>query len=229
MARGDLIISLDDDSYPVDPAFVRKVKELFDRHPHVGVFTFPEIRNDDHAADAKDRLDCTSRYVRDFPDCAAVMRRSLYGEVAQYKVYFSHAYAEPDFSLQLYANGYAVRFEPSLSIRHHFTPKERDMLARHWLNARNELWSVLLRCPMPYVIAIAPLRVIRQFVFALGMGFGWWSREYRWWVPAAAGVRRCLAERTPIPWKIYSAWLRLARKPAFTLDELQTRFGEVFK
>ena len=228
MATGDLIISLDDDSYPIDPAFITKVKALFDKHPQVGVFTFPEIL-DDQAADTKATLDPTPKYVRDFPNCAAVMRRCLYGDFAQYPTFFSHAYAESDYSLQLYANGYAVRFEPSLSIRHHFTPKERNMLTRHWLNARNELWSVLLRCPMPYVVGVVPLRVIRQFIFALGKGFGWWSREYRWWIPAAAGVRRCLAQRRPIPWKIYSAWLCLARKPALSLDELKASFGEVFK
>ncbi len=226
MASGDLIISLDDDSYPLDPEFVRKVKELAQSFPHVGVFTFPEVLNDDQSVTSEPMPEATPKYVRDYPNCAAVMRRHLYGEIARYPVFFSHAYAESDYSLQVYANGYAVRFEPSLLIRHHFTPKERNMQTRHWLNARNELWSVLLRCPMPYVLVLAPLRVIRQFAFALGKGYGWWSREYKWWLPAAAGVRRCLAERKPIPWKIYSAWLRLARQPAESFEELKARFGE---
>lgn len=230
MASGDLIISLDDDSYPLDSEFVKKIKDLSEKYPYVGVFTFPEIRNNGLPHDPNWSAESPSKYVRDYPNCAAVMRRCLYGKIARYPVFFSHAYAESDYSLQVYASGYAVRFEPSLSIRHHFVPKERNMQTRHWLNARNELWSVLMRCPMPHLLAVVPLRIIRQFVFALGKGFGWWSREYKWWLAGAGGVRQCLIQRNPIPWKIYYSWLRLAKQPASSFDELKFRFGgELFR
>ena len=54
--------------------------------------------------------------------------------------------------------GYAVWFEPSLRIRHHFTLVQRNMVNRHMLNARNEMWSALMRCPLPYVLGVAPFR-----------------------------------------------------------------------
>jgi len=215
----DLIVSLDDDSYPVDTDFIARISDLVDRHPEAGAFTFPEIRNDGMSPDANFSAASPGHYIAAYPDCAGVMIRSLYGTVAAYLPFFSHTYEEPDYCVQLYAAGYAVWFEPSLKIRHHFAPRERNMLARHLLNARNEFWSVLIRCPFPYVIPVALFRVARQFGFACGMGWKWWSREPKWWWSALVGIPRCFAERKPIPWKIYFAWMRLARNPAVTTRE----------
>lgn len=228
LVKSDLILTLDDDSYPTDLAFIEKARQVAARHPEAGVITFPEIRNDGHAANPFLTPDSPGCYVRDFPNCAAVMWRHLYGSKAEYPVFFSHAYAESDYSLQLYAAGYSVWFEPSLTIRHHFTPKERDMLRRHHLNARNELWSVLMRCPFPYVLAVVPLRILRQFVFAIGRGFSWWSREPEWWWNALTGLNQCFARRKPISCRSYFQWIRLARNPAVELSELESRFGISF-
>ncbi len=226
LVKSDLIITLDDDSYPTDPAFVQKVSDVVMQHPEAGAITFPEIRNDGKPASANLGPDSPGHYIRDFPNCAGVMLREVYGREAEYPPFFSHAYAEPDYCLQLYSAGYAVWFEPSLLIRHHFTPKERNTLSRHWLNARNEFWSVLMRCPFPYVLAIAPLRVLRQFIFAFGKGWTWWSREPKWWWGAIRGIGRCLANRKPVSWRSFLAWTRLARRPARTLEHLRTLFGE---
>src|SRR4051794_30622184 len=113
MVESDLIVSLDDDSYPTDSAFVEKLTGLVERHPEAGAFTFPEIRDDGQPADPLRGPNCQGHYARDFPNCAGVMLRSLYGKVAAYQPFFSHAYAEPDYCLQLYAAGFSVWFEPS--------------------------------------------------------------------------------------------------------------------
>jgi GT2 family glycosyltransferase len=228
LVTSDLIITLDDDSYPVDPAFLEKVSQLVLAHPEAAAFTFPEIRDDGGPASPNMAVTSPGHYARDFPNCAGVIVRSLYGSSAEYRPFFSHAYAEPDYCLQLYAAGYTVWFEPSLHIRHHFTPHQRNMLNRHLLNARNELWSVLMRCPAPQIIVIAPLRILRQLIFAVSQGWSWLRREPTWWWDAFVGLRECLSYRAPIRWREYWAWVRLARRPAFTIKELETRFGKRF-
>ena len=225
LVTSDLIVTLDDDSYPLDPAFLEKVSQLVAQHPEAAAFTFPEIRDDGLPADPRMGPDSPAHYVRDFPNCAGVMVRSIYGSVATYQPFFSHAYAEPDYCLQLYAAGYTVRFEPSLHIRHHFTPHQRNMSKRHLLNARNELWSVLMRCPFPQILIIAPLRVLRQFIYAFGQGWAWWHREPKWWWDAAAGMEHCISRRRPVRWRDYWSWLRLAGRPALGIKELESRFG----
>ena len=44
MARGDLIVSLDDDSFPLQTDFVSRLSELAEKRPEVGVFAFEEVR-----------------------------------------------------------------------------------------------------------------------------------------------------------------------------------------
>jgi len=225
LAASDLIVTLDDDSYPTDPDFLRRASDLVHAHPECAAFTFPEIRQ--HGMPADESLSSTSpgKYIRDFPNCAGVMLRECYGRDAEYATFFSHAYAEPDYCLQLYAAGHAVWFEPTLTVRHHFTPVERNMLARHHLNARNELWSVLMRCPFPQVLAVVPLRMARQLVFAMSRGLWWTLREPKWWFYALMGAPKCLKQRRPIPWRRYWAWVRLGRSPAENLVDLQRRFA----
>src|SRR5262249_43052532 len=105
LVTSELIVTLDDDSYPLDSAFLEKVSRLVEQHPEAAAFTFPEIRDDGGPADASVSVDSPGHYVRDFPNCAGVIRRASYGTSAAYQPFFSHAYAEPDFCLQLYSAG----------------------------------------------------------------------------------------------------------------------------
>src|SRR3954470_16560198 len=41
MAQGDVVVSLDDDSYPINRDFFARVKDLFVNNPNVAVFSFP--------------------------------------------------------------------------------------------------------------------------------------------------------------------------------------------
>lgn len=228
LVTSDLIVTLDDDSYPMNASFLEGLPRIVQAHPEAAAFTFPEIRDDGRPADPNMAIDSPGHYVRDFPNCAGVIVRSLYGRSAEYRPFFSHAYAESDYCLQLYAAGYAVWFEPSLHIRHHFTSHQRNMQSRHLLNARNELWSVLMRCPSPQILVIVPLRVLRQFIFALTQGWSWLRKEPKWWWDALKGLRECLSHREPIRWREYWSWVRLARRPAFAIQELEYRFAKRF-
>ena len=225
LVKSDLIITLDDDSYPIDFDFVMRITELADSHPEAGAFTFPEIWNDGSSPNVNLTPQSRGHYIRTFPNCSGIIRRNLYGTAAQYPPFFSHMHEEPDFCLQLYGAGYAVWFEPSLTVRHHFTPNQRNMLQQHLLNARNELWSVFMRCPFPQVCVVAPLRVLRQFIFAFGQGWRWWRHEPKWWWRAIKGFPLCLRNRKPVTWNTYIRWIRLGRLQITRRDELERFFG----
>ena len=44
-ATGNIVVSLDDDSYPQDRDFIARLKDLFAKHSEAAVISFPEIRN----------------------------------------------------------------------------------------------------------------------------------------------------------------------------------------
>jgi hypothetical protein len=166
------------------------------------------------------------KYVAAYPNCAAAMRRSLYGARMKFPPFFHHMYEEPDYALQCYAHGYGVWFEPTLRVRHHLTNARRQNLSRHHLNARNELWSVGLRCPWPWFPCMAAYRIFRQLIFAASQGLNWLIREPQWWALAIAGWRDVAKHRQPVPWRVYHVWLRLNRELIQTEAKLRAVLGD---
>ena len=213
MARGDIIVSLDDDSYPASPDFVAQVKDLAGKHPEAGAFAFREVRDTGPRPSLCRTATPQKAYVATYANCAGAIRRRLYGTLTAYPRFFSHAYAEADFCLQMYAAGYGVLFTPDIEIMHRFTDTKRNMKARHSRNARNEFWSVVMRCPFPQVMGVAAYRMARQAIYGTSQGWGWLKDEPRWIVEALAGLRAPLSARKPLPWNIYWRWMRLARSP----------------
>ena len=49
LASADIVISLDDDSYPVQPDFLARLSQVLEAHPEAAVVSFAEIRDDDRA------------------------------------------------------------------------------------------------------------------------------------------------------------------------------------
>jgi len=208
----DWVLSLDDDSYPLDVAFFAKVTDVIANHPEVSVFTFPEQRDTEVYASPSKTPETPGHYVSAYPNCAALMNRSDYFRVGGYPTFFFHNYEEPDYALQLCGVGKHVWFEPSLTIRHHLSAANRSLIRNHHLNARNELWSVWMRCPWPWLPIVSLFRILRQFQYACSQGLEWVVKEPFWWIIALNGVPRCVKQRNAIPWNRYWAWMRLARK-----------------
>jgi GT2 family glycosyltransferase len=224
IAVGDIVLSLDDDSYPLHEDFFGQLPAVFRKHPEAAVVVFPELRGD-HRFAASDKTDKSrGHYVSAYANCAAAMRRDFYLRRPGFPEFFRHAYEEPDYACQCYAAGKAVWFEPSLVVRHHQSSVNRRPIQRHHFTARNELWSVWLRCPWPWLPAVSLYRLLRQFAYACSEGPGWAWREPVWWFNAFKGYSSCHESRQPIPWSIYYRWIRLGRTPAYSAPDLFRRF-----
>ncbi len=209
-STADLVLSLDDDSHPLEPDFLTRAVALFTANPKLAIADFAQ-RSDEHPStlEAPDFGPAGPR--GSYSSAGAVLRRAVYLELGGYEPFFFHAYEEPDFALRCMAAGYEVRFEPGAVIRHHYTGAQRNEIRTHHFHARNELWSALLRCPMPWLLAVAAFRLARQFGYALSRGPGWALREPLWWVRCLRGLPTCSRRRRPLPWKAYYRWMWLLR------------------
>ncbi len=220
----EVFLSLDDDSYPLEPDCIARVRTLFSENSRLAVASFPQ-RTDENPETLTVASFGDSHFVGSYANSAAAIRTSVFRELGGYPDFFFHAYEEPDFALRCVAAGWEVRYETALTVRHHFTATERNELRVHQRHARNELWSVLMRCPAPQLLAVAAFRAARQFGYAWHRGLSWVVCEPRWWLAFARGIPRCLNERTPIPWKRYVAWMRLLRTPLYDRVEGAARFS----
>lgn len=223
-AASEILLSLDDDSYPIEPDFIGRVRELFAERPRLAVAAFPQ-RTDEFPETLTARDFGRSHFAGSYVNSGAAIRRDTFLALGGYPGFFFHAYEEPDFALRCAAAGWEVRRVTSLTIRHHFTATQRNELRTHQRHARNELWSALLRCPAPQLFAVAAFRATRQFGYACSRGFAWAVREPVWWFAFLRGVPRCIAERRPLPWSRYLAWMRLLRSPIEDEAEWDRQFG----
>src|SRR2546425_858192 len=143
-ARGDLILALDDDSYPEQLDCIAKFVPLFEQRPKLAVLHFPQ-RTDEYPESLAAINFGHEQLTRSFANSGAVLRRSTYLQLAGFEPMFFHMYEEPDYALQCIANGWDVLYFPHIIIRHHYTGRSRSELRNHRRHARNEFWSTLMR------------------------------------------------------------------------------------
>src|SRR5213080_2822565 len=207
-AQGDLVLALDDDSYPEQLDCMSRIIPFFEQRPNLAVLHFPQ-RSDEYPETLANTDFGAEHLTRSFANSGAVLRRSTYLQLPGFEPRFFHMHEEPDYALQCVAAGYDVLFSPILTIRHHYSGEARDEIRIHHRHARNELWSTLMRCPFPFAIGIVLWRVFSQFRYACKRGWSWVLREPLWWGRALAGISYCLRKRRPVPWASYKRWLAL--------------------
>ena len=193
-ARSDLVLALDDDSYPVQLDCIARIVPVFEERPKLAVLHFPQ-RTDEYPETLANTDFGPEHMTRSFANSGAVLRRSTYLRLPGFESRFFHMYEEPDYALQCVAAGYDVLFSPVITIRHHYSTQARDEIRIHHRHARNELWSTVMRCPLPFAVGIAAWRVFSQFRYACRRGWYWVIREPRWWWEALAGIPYCLGKR----------------------------------
>jgi GT2 family glycosyltransferase len=227
MARAtesEILLSLDDDSHPIEADAVARIRSLFEENPRLAVAVFPQ--RTDEFPESLARTDFgAAHFLGSYPSSSAALRRSTFIELGGFFEPFFHMYEEPDYALRCVCAGWQVRFEPCVTVRHHWTGAQRDERRNHRRHARNELWSVLLRCPMPWLPVVALFRIIRQFGYACSRGLAWIPGEPAWWWQCLRGLPECLAGRKPLPWARYRAWMRLVRTPHGDLARWNSDFA----
>jgi GT2 family glycosyltransferase len=207
-ARGDLVLALDDDSYPEQLDCIMRIVPLFEQRPKLAVLHFPQRTNEYPETLAQTNFG-SEHLTRSFANSGAVLRRSTYLQLPGFESRFFHMYEEPDYALQCVAADYEVLFSPVVTIRHHYSRQARNEIRIHHRHARNELWSTAMRCPFPFAVGIAAWRVFSQFRYACKRGWSWVIREPSWWWQALGGIPYCVRHRRPVSWRGYKRWLAL--------------------
>ena len=207
-ARGDLVLALDDDSYPEQLDCISSIVPFFEQRPRLAVLNFPQ-RSDEYFETLTQTNFGAEHLTRSFANSGAALRRATYLQLAGFESRFFHMYEEPDYGLQCVAAGYDVLCSPVVTIRHHYSGQARDEIRIHHRHARNEFWSTLIRCPLPFAVGMVAWRVFSQFRYACKRGWSWVVREPVWWCEALAGIPYCVRKRRPVPWAGYKRWLSL--------------------
>src|SRR5207244_421074 len=161
--RGDLVLALDDDSYPEQLDCIMRIVPLFAQRPKLAVLHFPQ-RTDEYPETLANTDFGSEHLTRSFANSGAVLRRCTYLQLRGFEPRFFHMYEEPDYALQCVAAGYDVLFSPMLTIRHHYSGQARDDIRIHHRHAHNEYWSKLMlgRFPLQLTMPVPWVRGVIQ-------------------------------------------------------------------
>ncbi len=214
----DIVVGIDDDSYPMAADFVTHVRARFGARPRCAVLSFPQ-RTDEFPATLAATDFGPALQLGSYVNAASALRRSTYLELGGWPLIFEHAADEPDYSLRCIDAGWEVLFDPAQPFRHHWSPRMRNEIGIHHRHSRNEQWTVLMRCPAPIWPFACIRRAAGQFAYAVKRGPAWVVREPIWWIRALRGASRAWALRAPVSAAAYRRWRQLLKKPEpSTLD-----------
>ena len=178
-ARNELVIHLDDDSYPL-PGAVEALAALFEQQPRLGVAgglvrdvdvdgntlretelgTFDWFLRANHRGDPPPEGWPTFF----FPECGCMVRRSAFLEVGGFYAPYFFMTSEVDVSTRMLKAGWDVRYAPAAVFEHLKDPGGRMSSPRVLrLRIRNQIWYSWLRMPT----AVAVRRIAGYLLFDL--------------------------------------------------------------
>lgn len=213
LARGRIIVSVDDDAELDSPHTVARTLEEFD-HPRIGAVAIPfvDVRHGPQVrqrAPDRERRWITSSYI----GTAHALRRDVFLALGGYRAELVRQHEEPDYCLRMLDAGYVTRLGSADELRHFESPK-RDMETVFVNERRNLFLHGWHNVPMPYlpvrlakitVSSVPPaLRFGRPADTARGLAQGWLyglrARRARHPVSRAAyRVDHMLRKRGPLP------------------------------
>ena len=176
--RGELLLMLDDDSYPL-PGAVEALVAAFGANPRLGVAggLVRDVDPDGHVLrqDELGTFDWLLRAGRkgeapeglpafSFPEGACVIRRSAYEEAGGFFEPFFLGSSEVDLAARLTALDWEVRYFPAAPFDHLKADPERQTAdVNLYYRIRNHLWYLWLRFPA----SIAARRTVGYLAFDL--------------------------------------------------------------
>jgi GT2 family glycosyltransferase len=145
LANGEYILQLDDDcSLPAADGISMSVAYM-ERTPDCAGIVYRNLQGDELLADVtseKGPGNCVT-----FVGAAVFLRKASLQETAGYRESFIGA-EEEELSLQLLKRGWSLSYRPEIAALHLCSLRNRNWPIRWKLTLRNNLWTILIHCPI---------------------------------------------------------------------------------
>lgn len=220
VARGEFVLSLDNDILLPDKSIVRKALDLFAAHPRTGLLACLIGDPDDPSRYLSEHwwhpvpIDEGARrffYTTYFPEAAAFFRTEALRATGGYDETYFMGVEQSDLALKLIREGYLMLYCPTLT-----TVEEavRGQLALrksriHYLNMRNKLWTAWKHYPVGRGLVFAGSRVAASAVRSVRHGWtGYFLKGLRDGVLAPESIR---SQRRPLGREAWAVYDRIQR------------------
>ncbi|MEU5094458.1 glycosyltransferase [Streptomyces sp. NPDC020996] len=208
----DVVVELDDDGLLVDAGVLRRVRELFDADPRLGIVGF-RIADENgetqqrHVPRVGSSDPMRGGYVTHFLGGGHALRTTMLDEVGDWPAEFFFAHEETDLAWRAADAGWRILYAPELLLRHPKTSPARHAIY-YRVNARNRVWLVRRRLPL----VLVPVHLGIWVLLTLARTRSWAGLR-AWFGGFVEGLREPAGERRPMRWRTVWRLTRLGRPP----------------
>jgi GT2 family glycosyltransferase len=203
-ARGEIVVTLDDDVHLLRDDELRRIIDFFDAHPAAAAVNFKIVDDRAHQLmpfhwyhPRPHERWAEETFETDYISEGAVAFRRAALEVAGYypeDFFISHEGI--DLALRLVNAGFAVFYTGGVAVVHKYSLLERASWRNAYYNTRNYIWLVVKYDPFPAVVWHLAYRLLTTLAFCLRSGhFLWYLRAVR---DGFLGLPRQLRSRRPL-------------------------------
>jgi GT2 family glycosyltransferase len=216
-ARGDFILSLDDDSSLTRPDDLRRALARMAREPRLGVLSFVVHEGLEPPPRAPEPQ--PERYVQTYIGCAHLLRAAMVRELGGYRDFFEYYAEETEYCLRALNHGWRILLFPEVVVHHRLSPVGRSG-GRIWgYGFRNNLWAVTLHMPFPRVVGELGWKLLVNGLEMVRIGEpGWGAWALGSYLRGLPGVLRL---RRPLTGDALRAYDALRFRTVHTPGELE--------
>ncbi len=208
----DVLVDLDDDGLLVDTDVFRRLVDLYEREPELGVVSFriadetgETQRRHIPRLGAKDPM--RGGEVTTFLGGGHGLSMPMLERIGGWPEEFFFAHEETDLAWRALDDGWRIKYAPELLLQHPKTsPARHDVYYR--MTARNRVWLAKRNLPAPLV----PLYLVVWVLLTVAR-----TRSVRglraWFAGFAEGLKAPAGPRRPMRWSTVLRMTRLGRPP----------------
>ncbi len=203
MARGEIVVTIDNDVLLSTPQDVQSVVALFDTYPDVACIDF-QIRDEAGLLCTRDW--CHPRDWRQFAhdefftayvlEGASAIRRQAFEHVGGYWAPLFLGHEGHDLAYRLLGAGFNLLYTPRVHVTHLVSPSARPASRIYYTFTRNAIW-VSLRNHRPVAALQAIVKYMSLMAFSSARA-GHWPSYLRGLRDGLRGVPEALATRSPL-------------------------------
>lgn len=167
-ARGEFILTLDDDSHPTKEAVEQIVSEL-EKKPKLGIVACNIFDYKNKHSTFK-YLPKDQRQPLDWPEfvgCGAAIRKNVLQKVGYFSDRLFIYGHELDFALRVIEAGYEVRLYPNIIVYHRISPTQRFSSRSVFYRTRNFLFTAWKYFPLGAALSITFAVLIENGILSL--------------------------------------------------------------
>jgi len=167
IAKGDIIIVLDDDSH-IDAETIKRAGELFSQDTHLGIIAF-KIVNENGERFKTWHIPAQDTYQESFAfvGCGFAVRKDIFKEIGFYPREFFLYHNEIAVAIKVKLSGYKIIYDPSCVAVHRTAGQQRDPSRRIYYTLKNSLVLIWMYYPFHLALYMTISRIIISFSLAL--------------------------------------------------------------